>query len=193
MASLGGHPTPGGDLESSRRAIERRRRERSPDDEMPRQIIIIRHGEKDSPPDTALSARGSTRAAALAIALPVTWGKPGFIFAAADSPASRRPRLTVTPLGVAVGVNIVADKYKDGDYRSLATELLNDGIYDDALVVICWHHGTIPALAAALGGAGAPDKWESSVFDRAWTITNNRGVFVFGDSPQRLLFGDSEA
>ena len=38
-------------------------------------------------------------------------------------------------------------------------------------MLVCWHHGRIPELAAALGATKAPGRWGDAVFDRVWVVT----------------------
>jgi hypothetical protein len=59
-------------------------------------------------------------------------------------------------------------------------------------VVVCWHHGKIPALSAALGVADPPT-WDEGVFDRVWLVTFPAGQATLADLPQTLLFGDAPA
>jgi hypothetical protein len=57
---------------------------------------------------------------------------------------------------------------------------LSEPKFASKLVIICWHHGNIPQLAAALGVTAmqmetAPEympkrKWNSAVFDRFWIL-----------------------
>jgi hypothetical protein len=60
------------------------------------------------------------------------------------------------------------------------------------MVLICWQHGEIPALAQALGVDSAPEEWSDDVFDRVWAIDFEGGeVSKFQDLPQHVLPGDS--
>ena len=86
---------------------------------------------------------------------------------------------------------------KDTDKRpgipGLRKELFGNKKYRGKTVLVCWHHGTIPALAKALGATGYPEEWKDEVFDRVWQITYDReGKATFTDRPQRLLKRDSE-
>lgn len=161
-------------------------------------ILIIRHGEKlgavdvDAPDDgIGLSTRGYERAAALSVYIPSTFGKPDFIFAAARSKHSSRPIETIMPLANMIGVT-PNEAYADADYTLVATEL-KDAKYAGKLVLICWHHGKILALAQALGGN--PPHWPSDVFDRVWMIDSATPAATNGipiqNIAQRLLYGDS--
>ena len=136
-------------------------------------VLIIRHAEK---PDegNGLSAAGEARAMAY-----VSYfknfkieGQPlklDCLFAAADSKASHRPRLTLEPTGKALGLGI-NDRFKAGDFQGLADEIKSQP--HGQTILIAWHHGQIPSLLRALGAD--PDqvipnrKWPDDVF--GWLI-----------------------
>jgi hypothetical protein len=116
---------------------------------------------------------------------------PNFIFATQNSKHSKRPVETVTPL--ATGLNLpINDGFadKDADITEMANAILNDFAFAGKIVLICWHHGKIPAVAKALGIA-KPPKWDGKVFDRVWQITFPKGKASLQDLPQMLLYGDS--
>jgi broad specificity phosphatase PhoE len=73
---------------------------------------------------------------------------PDFLIATADSSGSRRPRLTIEPLGKALGLKIDS-KYRNKNCRELADEL--EMQKHGHRILIAWHHGEIPALVEALG------------------------------------------
>jgi phosphohistidine phosphatase SixA len=134
----------------------------------PKTLILMRHAEKpDDPRDPDLTAAGMQRAKTIARWIPEQLGAPpDFIFAAAISKHSARPFETVKPLAKSTGVAIdgtVADQ----DYAVLAQELLSDARYENALIVVCWHHGNIPPFARKLAApAGTyPDPWPEEVFN----------------------------
>lgn len=167
----------------------------------PKQIIIIRHAEKpgdptaDDPADgTNLSTRGFERAAALAVYLPATFPRPDFLFATQASKHSNRPVETITPLSEALKLSIDS-QFGDDDYQRLAARLLDDARYADKVVLICWHHGKIPHLTAALGARPPQDPWPGGTFDRVWSVDYSTGAapgsLPVANLPQRLLFGDS--
>jgi phosphohistidine phosphatase SixA len=117
-------------------------------------ILMVRHAEK---PDSGkhLSVTGQERAHAYAVyfqnyVLNGTLLRLDYIFATADSPQSHRPRLTMEPLAKAMGMKI-DDRYQENDYQKAAAEILQNSKYDHSNIVICWHHGEILELAAALG------------------------------------------
>jgi hypothetical protein len=125
-------------------------------------ILLIRHAEKPAE-GTGLAPAGKARAQAyVAYFQDYAIGQAPielhYIFAAADSHESHRPRHTVEPLAKALGLEI-DDKYADKDYAALAHHLLTHEKYDGRNLLVCWHHGEILQLAAALmqGGVAGPD------------------------------------
>lgn len=142
-------------------------------------ILLIRHAEK---PDagTDLAPAGQARAQAYVAyfqnyAIGADVIRPQYIFAAADSDDSHRPRLTVQPLAQALGLSI-DDKHPDKDYAKVADDLLTHAKYDGSNVLVCWHHGEILELAAALGASAStlpasanwPARWPGDVF--GWVL-----------------------
>jgi len=130
-------------------------------------VLIMRHAEKsDDPLNPNLSSAGYERAQRLADFIPAKFGKPQFLFGSATSKHSRRPIETLEPLAKTCGLAINTD-FADQDYGALAHTVLESPGYDDALVVICWHHGNIPPLAHAFKAEDGqyPDPWKRSVFN----------------------------
>ena len=136
-------------------------------------ILVIRHAEK---PDagSGLSAAGEARAAAYVNYFKnfKVEGQPlklDCLFAAADSKASHRPRLTIEPTSKALGLDINS-RFKAGDFQGLADEIRSQP--HGQAILIAWHHGKIPSLLRALGAD--PDqvipkgKWPDDVF--GWLI-----------------------
>lgn len=133
----------------------------------PRTILLMRHAEKpDDPTSPYLSDAGRDRAEKLAQYIPTKYGKPDFVFAAAEHEKSIRSYLTVKPLCDAIAVSLDSSTPAK-DYQGLAAILLSDDIYAAKLVVACWPHGELPVLVAALRARQGdyPDPWDSSVFD----------------------------
>jgi hypothetical protein len=119
---------------------------------------------------------------------------PDFIFATADSANSSRPRETISPTALALGRPFDSTSYshKPEGVAGLSAALLG-GAYAGKVILVCWHHGSIPAVAGGLGVA-APPAWPgSTVFDRVWAIDFTQAPLAIVDQPQRLLFGDSQA
>jgi phosphohistidine phosphatase SixA len=133
----------------------------------PARILLMRHADKpDDPDDEDLSAAGAARAQHLATYIPETFGKPDVIIATAHSKHSNRPIETVTPLAQALGMPIEHD-YEDKAFEDLADEIFANPAYHGKTIVICWHHGKIPELAALLGApAGSvPDPWPEDTYN----------------------------
>ncbi len=138
-------------------------------------VLIIRHAEK---PDSGfgLSATGKARAKAYVNYFKnftnAVDGQPlkiNYIFAAADSKESHRPRLTITPTSRALGLAIDS-RFKEKDFQGLANELHSKP--HGRAILIAWHHGEIPSLLRALGADPAAvipkSKWPEDVF--GWVI-----------------------
>jgi hypothetical protein len=136
-------------------------------------ILIIRHAEK-SDFGNGLSADGETRAKTYAgyfknFTIDGQPLKPDYLFAAADSKESHRPRLTIEPTGKALGLAIDS-RFKDKNFQELADEIQSQP--HGKVILIAWHHEKIPALLRALGAdpnqviPGA--KWPEDVF--GWLI-----------------------
>lgn len=133
----------------------------------PKRIILMRHADKtDDPNDEDLSEAGWERAQKLATYIPESFGKPDVVIATAESKHSDRSKDTVKPLAEALGLQ-VQDYYKDKEFADLVDEIFNDPDYKNKTIVICWHHGKLPALAALLGApAGSyPDPWPDDAYN----------------------------
>lgn len=133
----------------------------------PSRIILMRHADKpDDPEDEDLSEAGMARAEHLATYIPQTFGKPDYIIATAHSKHSNRPTETVTPLAAALGIKVRHD-IGDDDFEELVNEIFSNPAYHGTTVVVCWHHGKLPAIAAMLGApAGSyPDPWPEDAYN----------------------------
>ncbi|MET0639379.1 MAG: histidine phosphatase family protein [Hyphomicrobium sp.] len=133
----------------------------------PARILLMRHAEKTGRTDDIhLSAAGVTRAERLVTYIPQTFGRPDFIYAAARSKRSIRSIETVKPLAAALGVE-VQFHIEDKEFRALIAEIFSKPEYGGKTIVICWHHGKLPEIAALLGGqkGSYPDPWPQQVFD----------------------------
>jgi hypothetical protein len=76
---------------------------------------------------------------------------PAFLFASQGSSSSNRPVETITPLSVALGLEINST-YPDQCYGDLATAILGaPATYGGKVILIAWHHGHAPDLAHAFG------------------------------------------
>jgi hypothetical protein len=162
----------------------------------PATIYLIRHAEKLTDGREDLSPAGFARAALLPeLFLPsrgngrTALARPDFLFATHASKKSNRPVETITPLSAALHLPIDASIMND-DYSALASLLLS-GKYAGKVVLVSWHHGKLPALAAALGAKPPYDPWPEQQFDRIWRIDYRDGRAILTDLPQQLMPGDS--
>jgi hypothetical protein len=136
-------------------------------------ILVIRHAEKPDKGD-GLSKAGKQRAKAYVkyfknFTVDSQPLKVDYLFATADSKASRRPRLTLEPFSKAVGLAINA-QFQDTQVQQLVNAI--QAKPPGKTTLICWHHEQIPQLATALG-ANSNDlfrngKWPDNVF--GWVI-----------------------
>src|SRR5262249_40429176 len=101
------------------------------------------------------------------------------------------PVETVTPLAKALNLDINT-RFENEDFPKLAEGLLTDARYAGKTVLVCWHHGRIPALAQQLKAKDTPDHWRDSVFDQIWVITYKDGKAKFKKRHQALLPGDAK-
>ena len=155
----------------------------------PREIIIVRHGDKLVGPTKShdytgryLSAKGQVRAEKLAVYYMAHFPKPDFIFATkpADSKAahestSYRPLQTVMPLANLLtaqggGDVIIHTPYYEKDYGKLASHLLMDKKYDQQFILICWQHERINLMAQALGVTESLPKWQGKDYDQVYIL-----------------------
>jgi hypothetical protein len=114
---------------------------------------------------------------------------PTFVFATQASHHSSRPVETVSPLLAAFNLTL-DDSHSDDDYGKVAQDILSHSKYAGAVVLVCWHHGKIQALAEALS-VPQPPSWPSTVFDRVWQLVYSGGTPSLANLPQQLLYGDS--
>jgi broad specificity phosphatase PhoE len=163
----------------------------------PATILLIRHAEKLADGQMDLSAAGFARAKELprlfggpGAAAPHDLPRPDFLFATHVSRKSNRPVETITPLSGALGLPI-SSEIADKDFATLATQLLS-GRYAGKVVLVAWHHGSIPGLARALGATPPYDPWPETQFDRVWRIDYRDGKATLRDLPQGLMAGDSQ-
>jgi hypothetical protein len=159
--------------------------------------MLIRHAEKLTDGRQDLSAVGFERAkvvpklfGGVSGTAPHNLPRPDFLFATHVSAHSNRPVETITPLSATLGLPISSD-VADKDFAVLAKELLS-GKYAGKVVLVSWHHGTLPEFARALGGTPPYDKWPETQFDRVWKIDYKDGKATLTDLPQGLLAGDSK-
>ncbi len=174
----------------------------------PRQILLIRHGEKPPPSGPpagikddgredhhSLVVRGWQRAGALAhfFRLPADAAilVPDAIFAPplkGDDGDHGRPHQTVMPLAERLGVEIDA-RYGLDEEDALVAELRGRR----GVVLVSWEHNRIPKIANAILGndTTAPQAWPDDRFDLVWVFDRQpAGEYAFSQRPQLVLGGD---
>jgi broad specificity phosphatase PhoE len=140
---------------------------------LPRVVYLMRHADKpDAAGDPHLSPAGVARAARLPGYFPGLLGgqKLDTIFATSASKASNRPVETAAPLAASLHLPL-NQSYGNSSYSALAGAI-RSGSYAGKTILVVWHHGTMPALAQALG-ASPPGKWPGSSFGMIWKVTYN--------------------
>ncbi len=162
----------------------------------PATILLMRHAEKLTDGRIDLAPAGFARAKDLPeLFLGISAGtapkfpRPDVLFATHQSKHSNRPFETIQPLSQALNLPINTD-FADDDYASLA-KLLLSGQYAGKVVLVAWHHGTLPQFATALGVQPQPAPWPATQFDRVWRIDWHDGKPTLTDLPQQLMPGDS--
>ena len=164
-------------------------------------VLIIRHAE-NPPNGHALSLRGKERAEAYKNYFQnfTVDGKPRVpeaVLVAADSKHSHRPRLTVQPFAKAANLPI-DNRFANKQPADLAAELRAD--YQGKIILICWHHGQIPAVLRALGADHTTlvpnGKWPKDVYDWVIMLSFDENGRILPDGTKRitehLLQGDSQ-
>jgi hypothetical protein len=111
---------------------------------------------------------------------------------------SKRPKETVTPLAAKLGVDIDKD-YWLGDEPALAKA----AAASTGVVLICWQHEAIPAIANQLivppdpipKNWPVPQSWPGDRFDVVWIFDpgSTAGTWTFSQAPQNLLQGDKNS
>jgi len=100
---------------------------------------------------------------------------------------------TIQGLSGRLGVTIQSS-LPEGQEPALAAAILGSG---SEVVLICWEHHHIPALAQAIPAVDAtaiPTVWPGNRFDVIWTFSLDPATrrYVFGQVPQQLLIGDTD-
>ena len=164
-------------------------------------ILIIRHAE-NPPNGHGLSPRGEERAKAYInyfenFTVDSKRLEPQAVVVAADSKHSHRPRLTVQRFAKAANLTIDS-RFANKQPADVAAELRAN--YQEKVILICWHHGQIPAVLRALGADPATllpnGKWPRDVYD--WVIMvsfDGNGHLIPGTTKrisEHLLQGDSQ-
>ena len=175
-------------------------------------VMVIRHGEKPSNPPPygitpdggrdkeCLTVRGWQRAGALACYFAPTAGglqdsalaKPQFLYASkpVKRRGSQRSIQTLMPLAEKLGIKINS-KYSRDEQK----EMLEDALSCEGVVLICWQHEYIPAIANRILGdtTTAPQSWPEGRYDMVWVfdLDSESDQYNFLEVPQCLLVGDA--
>jgi len=174
-------------------------------------IMVVRHGEKPGEPPPpygvdskgeqnkdCLIPRGWQRSGALAC-LFSAWGaaaRPGLavpktVYATQPASKSKRPEETVSAVA-ALQLNGAKPDTSFGEGQE--TQLAAAAKAAPGPVLIGWHHEKIPAIANAILGNSttAPQHWPGKRFDMVWVFDLKNGAWTFRQTPQLVLFGDSD-
>ncbi len=155
---------------------------------VPKEIILIRHADKldQANPGPFLSPAGLVRAQHFSTYYLGHFHEPDFIITTAHTHSSNRELQTVMPLVTQFALRhpnggqpiLMSDEYKhDKDKKNksklqkLYTDLLNDPQFNDKIILICWHHGEIPALLDGLGVTPHQHKLADDNYDTVYDIT----------------------
>jgi hypothetical protein len=154
-------------------------------------VLIIRHAENPAN-GHGLSPTGEQRAKAykdyfLNFTVDSKRLEPDVILVADDSKHSHRPRLTVQPFAKAANLPIDS-RFDNKQPIDLAAELrAND---QGKVVLICWHHGQIPAVLRALGAAPETllpgGKWPRTVYGWVIVLSYDQNGHLIPRSPKRI-------
>jgi hypothetical protein len=111
-----------------------------------------------------------------------------------DKTAAHRTYQTIQGLSGRLGLPIVS-AFAEGQEPQLAASVVSSY---PGVVLICWEHDHIPALAASLPatpGTAVPQQWPGDRFDVIWIFTLTQTApsvqYTFSQVPQQLLSGDT--
>ena len=152
----------------------------------------------------SLLPRGWQRSGALAVLFDPTLGplQAGLTTPAAllspsygspDETAEHRTHQTIQGLSDRLGLAIASD-FAEGSEAQLAASVVSSY---SGVVLICWEHDHIPAIATSLPtvpGTVIPQPWPGDRFDVIWTFALVPGTaqYAFSQIPQQLLSGDTD-
>jgi hypothetical protein len=116
-----------------------------------------------------------------------SYGDPG-------KTTAHRTYQTIQGVSDRLGFQITSD-FAQGQEPQLATSVVGTC---SGVVLICWEHDHIPALASSLPavpGTVIPQQWPGDRFDVIWAFTlvpgSDPAQYAFGQIPQQLLSGDT--
>ena len=182
---------------------------------LPGQVIIVRHGEKNTE-TRELTGAGIERVEALSSYLTQSNSGPGFVGSAglsnvvlfnfgapfalfAARPVQESDDFTVrciqTLVPTALRLNLpIHSPYGPVQEQELAQSILNEPLYNGKNIVICWHHTFIAALIQAFGyapPAGIVPVYPYR-FDLVWVMTfpAPNPTATLNPILQQLLFND---
>jgi hypothetical protein len=150
----------------------------------PKEVVIVRHVDKWNFKHygPTVDPTGYARAVNLAFYFLNKFGYPDYIVATNPSnqykySESIRELQTVAPLVNILAINdinkggfSILHPYRPPQYALLAKELLKNSKFNDKLVLICWDHFTIPALATKLGVKEKIPTWPKRDFDTVYIL-----------------------
>lgn len=183
---------------------------------LPAQVIIVRHGEKNTS-TRELTSAGVERAEALSSYLTEPNNEPGFVGQAgltnvtlfnfgppfalyASRPVHHSDDFTVRCIQTLVPTALklrlpIHSPFGPDQEQQLVDLIFNEPSYDGKNIVICWHHTFIAALIQAFGYT-PPDGIVPTYpnrFDLVWVMTfpAPNPPTVVNPILQELMFGDS--
>ncbi len=150
----------------------------------PKEIIIVRYADKwgFKHHGPTLDPTGYARSVNFAFYFLNKFGRPDYVITTSPSnrhkySASIRELQTVAPLINILAINDRAAEgfpilypYRPPQYSALAKWLLKSSRFNNKLVLICWDHFTIPALANRLGVRQKLPRWSKEDFDSVYII-----------------------
>ncbi len=156
--------------------------------------------------DHSLIPRGWQRSGALAVLFAPAVGslRPGLRTPEAlyspfygDPTKTQAHRTYQTILGLSDRIGLTINSpFQEGEEPQLASAVVGSST---KVVLICWEHEHIPALAAAfptVPHTEIPSPWPGQRFDIVWSFTAVAGAenlqYTFSQIPQQLLGGDTD-
>jgi len=116
-------------------------------------------------------------------------------YGSADKTTAHRTHQTIQGLADRLGLAIVSD-FPEGSEAELAASVVSS---HSGVVLICWEHEHIPAIATSLPtvpGTVIPQPWPGDRFDVIWVFSLVPGAasaqYTFSQIPQQLLSGDTD-